>query len=86
MAATTVIAGGAYAQTIGVNINGQPVRFSNIGPQQVSGRVMVPVRGIFESLGAFVGFDPARQLVTASRGNIDILGHREQRRRPWRGR
>lgn len=65
-------AGSAFAQQIGVTVNGQPVAFQGIGPQEVQGRVLVPVRGVLEQLGADVGWVPQTQTVVASSGNIDI--------------
>ncbi|MHB1457113.1 MAG: stalk domain-containing protein, partial [Armatimonadota bacterium] len=35
---------------IRVDVDGQPLSFS-VPPMQVNGRVMVPLRGIFEALG-----------------------------------
>src|SRR5207244_11019777 len=49
-----------------------PVAFGTVGPQQVQGRVMVPLRGVLEKLGAFVGWNAATHTVTASRGNLDL--------------
>ncbi len=62
----------ALAQNIGVVINNQPVRFTGVGPQSIRGRVLVPLRGVLERLGAYVGYESATQTVTASRGDIDI--------------
>lgn len=36
------------------------------------GRVMVPLRGIFESLGAVVDYDPATRTIRATRGETEI--------------
>ncbi|RYG30394.1 copper amine oxidase N-terminal domain-containing protein, partial [bacterium] len=58
---------GAFAQ-IAVRIDDRPVSFSVQGPAQVQGRVLVPLRGIMEALGATVKFDGATQSVTATRG------------------
>src|SRR5579871_5351735 len=73
-------AGSAFAQQIGVTINGQPVAFQGIGPQEVQGRVLVPVRGVLEQLGADVGWLPQTQTVVASSGNVDIQLHIGDRR------
>jgi hypothetical protein len=69
----------SLAQGISVNVNGHPVSFSGVGPQQINGRVMVPLRGVMEQLGAYVGYDAATRTVTATRGDIDLqlrLGQR----------
>jgi Copper amine oxidase N-terminal domain len=62
----------ATAQAIGVTVNGQPVQFQDIGPQQIEGRTLVPVRGVLEKLGASVAFDNRTQTVIASTPKIDI--------------
>lgn len=59
-------------QPIGVTVNGDAVRFETVGPQQIHGRVLVPLRGVMEKLGAYVGWDPQNQMVTANRGDVDI--------------
>ncbi len=54
----------------------------DVPPVQIEGRVLVPLRGIFERLGATVVFDPATQTVTAARESITVvlrLGSREAR-------
>ncbi len=62
----------AGAQDISVMVNGEPVQFQGIGPQQINGRTMVPVRGVLEKLGADVSYNAATQVVTASTSKIDI--------------
>ena len=44
------------AQTVAVVVNGQPVQFDQ-PPVERSGRVFVPLRGVFERLGASVVYD-----------------------------
>ena len=54
----------------------------DVPPVQIEGRVLVPLRGIFERLGAKVDFDPGAQTVTATRESITVtlrLGSREAR-------
>ncbi len=63
---------GAMAQQIMVTVDGEIVQFQGIGPQQINGRTMVPVRGVLEKLGADVHFNSATQTVTASTATIDI--------------
>lgn len=62
----------AQAQDINVRVDGELVRFSGIGPQQVQGRVMVPLRGVLEKLGAQVGWVQSTRTVFASKGNMDL--------------
>ena len=46
----------ASAQNISVVVNGQPIQFDQ-PPIERSGRVFVPLRGVFENLGASVVYD-----------------------------
>ncbi len=68
-----LVIGGAWAQSaINVVVNGQQVQFNNKLPTQERGRVLVPLRGVLEQLGAYVGWDQATQTVTASKGDLDL--------------
>ncbi|MFY9234582.1 MAG: copper amine oxidase N-terminal domain-containing protein [Fimbriimonadaceae bacterium] len=71
MGATTIVAAG-YGQGIAVTIDNQPLRFSGIGPRSVNGRTLVPLRGIFEALGAVVTWNAASQTVGAVKDNIEL--------------
>lgn len=58
----------ALAQSaIGVYIDGQAVNF-DMPPIMTQGRVLVPLRGIFERLGATVNYDARTQHIVAVRG------------------
>ena len=73
LAASAVFATVAMAQGgISVIVDGNPVTFHGVGPQEVNGRVLVPLRGVLEQMGAYVDWEPAGQLVTAQRGNTTI--------------
>lgn len=50
---------------IRVVVNGEELRF-DVPPVEVGGRLLVPLRGIFERLGAAVLWDPASQRITAT--------------------
>lgn len=64
----------AQADTpIKVTVDGSEVRFGAVGPQSVQGRVLVPLRGVLEKVGAFVGWEPATRRVIAQRGNRDVV-------------
>ena len=56
------------ANEIGVTINGQVVQF-DVPPQIIDGRTMVPMRAIFEILGATVHWNNEYQTVTAITGD-----------------
>ena len=65
----------ATAQTaapyVRVFVDGAPVAFDQ-PPVIVNGRVLVPLRGVFERLGASVGWDPASQTVLAQSGATSV--------------
>ena len=54
-----------------VELNGNPVSF-DVAPFQVAGRTMVPMRAIFEALGAEVEWNASSQTVTATRGATNV--------------
>lgn len=62
----------AAAQDIGVSVDGKKVEFSGQKPASVNGRVLVPLRGVFEQMGAFVQWVPQSQTVTAASGSTNI--------------
>ena len=73
MLAGLLVIGGAYAQDrINVIVNGQQVQFSGTRPSEVRGRVLVPLRGVLEQMGAYVGWDQTTQTVSASKGDLDL--------------
>jgi hypothetical protein len=60
------LAGVAMADNpVDVRVNGSEVNFLNALPQMIDGRVLVPLRGVFEQMGATVGWEPASQTVIA---------------------
>lgn len=66
---------------ISVVLDGAPLLL-DVPPIQIEGRILVPLRGIFERLGAKVLFDADTQTVTATRETVTILlrlGSREAR-------
>ena len=52
---------------IRVFIDGRPVNF-DVPPQMIQGRVLVPLRGIFEQLGATVNYNATTNRILAVRG------------------
>jgi hypothetical protein len=68
-------AGSVAAQRINVTVNGSPVEFAGMGPMQVQGRTLVPVRGVLEKLGAEVAWVPSTRSVIASTPSMDIQLH-----------
>lgn len=70
--ATTVLLLGSLAtvraQDISVSVDSAPVTFAEQAPiLEPGGRVLVPLRGVFEKLGANVNYDAATRTVTATR-------------------
>ena len=55
-----------------VIVDGKPVKFEGTQPRSIKGRVMVPLRGVFESIGAYVEYNPVLKRITARRNNEDI--------------
>lgn len=54
-----------------VKVNGKSVEFDQ-PPVLENGRTLVPLRAIFEALGATVGWDDATQTVTAQKTSVEI--------------
>lgn len=66
----------SHAQTpapIHVVLNGAPLTFTGTQAQQIKGSTLVPMRGIFEALGATVKFDKATQTVYGQKGATAII-------------
>ena len=71
----------ASAQEIRVYVDGRPMNF-DVPPTAIQGRVLVPLRGVFEQLGATVDFDARTQHIVAMRGSQSVeltLGSRQAR-------
>jgi len=73
LTAALVLPGLALSQNIRVNVNGDPINFSGVGPQQMNGRVLVPLRGIMESLGAYVDYNSSTRTVSANKSGVDLV-------------
>jgi len=70
--ATMALAAAMASAQIGVTVDGQQVRFDGASPRYVNGRVLVPLRGVFEQMGANVDWDAANQTVIANGNGKDI--------------
>jgi hypothetical protein len=73
IAAGAILPGLVAAQQINVVVNGEPVMFEGVGPQQVGGRVLVPLRGVMEKMGAYVGWEQSTRTVTANKSGVDLV-------------
>jgi len=65
LAGLAMAAAFAAAENVQVTVNGNPVTFDMAQPQMVNGRVLVPLRGVFEQLGANVEWNEGPQSVIA---------------------
>ncbi|MTV48361.1 hypothetical protein GJ688_05115 [Heliobacillus mobilis] len=62
------------AKPISVVFNGNLLNFDDQAPVMLNGRVMVPMRKIFEALGASVGWDgPTQTVAGIKKGKIVVL-------------
>ena len=63
----------SFAQTrqVSVQLNGQPLALSAT-PLQLNGRTLLPLRDVFESLGASVNWNPVSQSIAAQSGTTQI--------------
>ena len=71
---------GRGTQIITVTINNQPVEFTTARPLMIGGRVMVPVRGVFERLGGEILWNQQERVVTGASGENQFrlrVGRRE---------
>lgn len=64
--------GNSQYSKIDVIINGEALAFEDEGPIIDSNRTLVPLRGIFEALGAKVQWDSENQEITATNGDKTI--------------
>jgi len=62
----------AFASDISVTLNGEAIDFADQAPEIVEGRTLVPLRAIFEALGASVEWDQATKTVTSSMDDVTI--------------
>jgi hypothetical protein len=56
---------------IKVDVNGSPLQL-DVAPMIVNGRTLVPLRAIFNALGATVQWNPADQSIAATKGSTTI--------------
>lgn len=71
MAGLLLLAITSCTATIKVEVNGSPISFS-VSPRQINGRTMVPLRSIFEALGAQVSWDSTIRMISATSGDTDV--------------
>ncbi|HZH98311.1 MAG TPA: stalk domain-containing protein, partial [Fimbriimonadaceae bacterium] len=57
---------------INVSVDGKRVQFTDMTPREMNGRVLVPLRGVFEEMGANVEWNAGTRSVTAIHGDTDV--------------
>lgn len=62
----------AYADSINVTVDGEQVQF-DVPPMIDNGRTLVPLRAIFERLGAEIAWDGATKTITATKDSTDVV-------------
>ena len=70
--AVMMLATAAFAADITVTLNGEAIDFADQAPAIVEGRTLVPLRAIFEALGASVEWDQATKTVSSTLGEDSI--------------
>ena len=61
----------SFAQGISLKINGKSIE-SDVEPKIIEGRTMVPVRTIFEGIGAEVSWDAPSKTITGKKGPVTV--------------
>lgn len=62
-----------YADDIKVLVNDKNIAFSDVKPQIIDGRTMVPVRALFDALGAEVHWDSSTEKITGSIADTTVV-------------
>ena len=70
--ALAVTASAAGAKDVKVQLNGQMLSFSDAAPVIQNGRTMIPMRAVFEALGAEISYDDGSRTITAVRDNTAV--------------
>jgi hypothetical protein len=61
-----------YKLAIKVTIDDDLIRFPDTQPMMVASTILVPMRGVFENMGASLTWDKPTQTVTAQRGEHHV--------------
>ncbi|MBC8102835.1 MAG: copper amine oxidase N-terminal domain-containing protein [Cytophagales bacterium] len=62
----------SYGNAPRVTVNNEAVAFTGQPPLSQAGRVLVPLRGVLEKLGAYVQYDAQARTVSAIKGNLNL--------------
>jgi copper amine oxidase-like protein len=63
----------AAAQDVDVRVDGDSINFTHQEPIIRNSRVLIPLRGVFEEMGATVVWHSEDQTITATRGSDNVL-------------
>ncbi|QSQ10587.1 hypothetical protein H0A61_02997 [Koleobacter methoxysyntrophicus] len=66
--AQVLLPGASYAQGVSVVVDGEPVELTD-APREINGRLFLPMRSLFEALGAEVSWDDATQTAVGRLGD-----------------
>ncbi len=58
---------------ITVTVDGDPVIFGGTPPQMIGGRILVPLRGVMEKIGAQVSWQPELRTAVATKGATTVV-------------
>ena len=67
-----LLTGFAIGQEVDVKVDGDRVNFFHQAPIIENSRVLIPLRGVFEKMGASVVWHPDTRTVTATRGDDEV--------------
>lgn len=62
-----------FKLAIKVTLDDAIVKFPDTQPMMVASSILVPMRGIFENMGAELGWDQSTQTVTGTRGEHQVV-------------
>ena len=55
-----------------VTVNGSPIAFNDASPIEIAGSALVPLRGVFEAMGATVDYNSVSRAITVIKGSENI--------------
>ena len=62
-----------FKLAIKVTVDEEVIKFPDTQPMMVASSILVPMRGVFERMGASLTWDQAKQMVTADRGDHHVV-------------
>ncbi|MBS3976666.1 MAG: beta-propeller domain-containing protein [Syntrophomonadaceae bacterium] len=71
VASTSLLASDRHVSEVKIYLQGKHLDLE-MRPALVNGRLLVPLRGVFEALGAQVNWNPTDRSITANRGSVTV--------------